>query len=46
MKEFLDHYEVQTAGGKGFQEYWIPAEDMAAFNAAIVGEIQVTLSYP
>ena len=46
MKEFLDHYEVQTAGGKAFQEYWIPAEDMPAFNAAIVGEIEVTLSYP
>jgi hypothetical protein len=22
MKEFLDRYEVQTAGGKAFQEYW------------------------
>lgn len=45
-KAFLDRYEVRTAGGKAFQEYWIPAEDMSAFNAAIVGEIQVTLSFP
>ena len=26
-KAFLDRYEVQTAGGKAFQEYWIPADD-------------------
>jgi hypothetical protein len=45
-KTFLDRYEVQTAGGKAFQEYWIPAEDLSAFNAAIVGEIEVTLSFP
>ena len=46
-KAFLDQYEVQTAGGKAFQEYWIPAEDLPAFNDdAIVGEIEVTLSFP
>lgn len=31
--------------GKAFQEYWIPAEDLSAFNAAIVGEIEVTHSF-
>src|SRR3981189_2375260 len=31
-KAFLDRYEVQIAGGKAFQEYWIPAEDLSAFN--------------
>ena len=45
-KAFLNRYEVQTAGGKAFQEYWIPADDLSAFNAAIVGEIEVTLSFP
>ena len=44
-KAFLDHYEVQTAGGKAFQEYWIPTEELSAFNAAIVGEIEVTHSF-
>jgi len=45
-KDFLDRYEVQLAGGKAYQEYWIPAEDLSAFNAAIVGEIKVTTSFP
>ena len=45
-KVFLDRYQVQSAGGKAFQEYWIPAGDLAAFNAAIVGEIEVTASFP
>lgn len=30
----------------GHQEYWIPAEYLDAFNAAIVGEIKVTASFP
>jgi hypothetical protein len=42
----LHRYEVQLAGGKAYQEYWIPAEDLDAFNAAIVGEIKVTASFP
>jgi hypothetical protein len=46
VKDFLDRYEVQLAGGKAYQEYWIPAEDLDAFNAAIVGEIKVTASFP
>lgn len=45
-KGFLDHYEVQMAGGRAYQEYWIPAEDLTAFNEAIVGEIKVTASFP
>ena len=45
-KDFLNRYEVQLAGGKAYQEYWIPAEDLNAFNAAIVGEIKVTASFP
>jgi hypothetical protein len=45
-KDFLDRYEVRLAGGKAYQEYWIPAEDLDAFNAAIVGEIKVTASFP
>jgi hypothetical protein len=44
-KAFLDRYEVQVAGGKAHQEYWIPAEDLEAFNAAIVGEIEVVAAF-
>ncbi len=45
-KAFLDGYPVQEAGGRSHLEYWIPAEDMDAFNAAIVGEIQVIARFP
>src|SRR3981189_556351 len=33
-RDFLERYAVQTAGGRKYQEYWIPAEDLTAFNAA------------
>ena len=44
-RDFLDAYEVQDAGGRAHREYWIPAEQLDAFNAAIVGEIIVTQSF-
>jgi hypothetical protein len=40
--EFLKKYDIQDAGGRDHQEYWIPAEELAAFNDAIVGDIEVT----
>lgn len=45
-KDFLDRYQVQEAGGRAHREYWIPAEDLDAFNAAIVGEIEVVREFP
>lgn len=44
-KEFLDRYEVQEAGGRDCREYWIPAEDLPAFNDAIVGEIRFVAEF-
>ena len=44
--EFLNRYCIQTVGGSQHQEYWIPAEDIDAFNAAIVGPIEVVRSFP
>jgi hypothetical protein len=44
-RDFLDRYGVQEAGGRARLEYWIPAEDLDAFNAAIVGEIEVTAEF-
>lgn len=41
-REYLSRHRVQEAGGKAHREYWIPAEEMDAFNAAIVGPIDVT----
>jgi hypothetical protein len=44
-REFLARYDVQNAGGERFQEYWIPAEDLALFNDNIVGEIEVIAEF-
>jgi hypothetical protein len=44
-KSYLDRHAVQEAGGRSHLEYWIPAEDLPAFNDAIVGEIEVTAEY-
>ncbi len=40
--DFLSNYPVEVAGGRAHSEYWIPAADLPAFNAAIVGEIRMT----
>jgi hypothetical protein len=44
-REFIDRYEVRQAGGREHLEYWIPAEDLDAFNAAIIGEIEVVADF-
>jgi hypothetical protein len=44
-RSFLDHYEVHQVGGQTILEYWIPAEDLLALNASIVGTIEVTADY-
>lgn len=44
-KSFLDHYDVQQAGGQTILEYWIPAEDLEELNANIVGKIEVVAEY-
>jgi hypothetical protein len=38
---YLAHYQVQKVGGSTHTEYWIPAEDLAEFNANILGPIIV-----
>ena len=45
-RSFIDHYDVQEAGGRSHLEYWIPAEDLEAFNTAIVGLIEIVRSFP
>jgi hypothetical protein len=44
-RDFLDLYEVHDVGGRAHQEYWIPAEDLPALNAAIVGVIEVVATF-
>jgi hypothetical protein len=43
--DYLAGYPVQTAGARVHQEYWIPAEEMDAFNRAIVGPIEVVTEF-
>lgn len=42
---FLNRYPVKTVGNTTHQEYWIPAEDLADFNANIVGQIEVIAAF-
>lgn len=44
-RDFIDRYPVQQAGGREHLEYWIPAEELAAFNDAIVGQIAVVAEF-
>ena len=43
--DFLARYPVQTVGARVHQEYWIPAEDLPAFNASLVGRIEVIAEF-
>jgi len=42
---FLAQYQVRTVGSRQHQEYWIPAEDLPALNANIVGAIEVVAQF-
>jgi hypothetical protein len=44
-RKFLENYSVQKAGGSAHLEYWIPAEEMTAFNEAIVGGIKIVAEF-
>jgi hypothetical protein len=44
-RTFLDNYEVHQVGDHTILEYWIPAEDLPALNANIVGEIELVADY-
>jgi len=43
--QFLEQYEIHIVGGSLHQEYWIPAQDLPAFNQNIVGVIAVISEY-
>lgn len=44
--EALSRYPVQIVGSRIHAEHWIPAEELEAFNDAIVGNIEVVARYP
>jgi len=43
---FAARYPVQVAGGRAHEELWVPSEELDAFNANIVGRIEVIEAYP
>lgn len=43
--DFLSHYPVHQVGSSTHREYWIPAEDLPAFNRAIVGAIECMATF-
>lgn len=45
QSSFLRGYDVHTVGSAIHQEYWIPAEDLAAFNRHMVGKIEVIAAF-
>lgn len=42
----MSRYPLQQVGSAIHREYWIPAEDLDAFNDAILGPIEIIASYP
>ena len=44
-ERFLAQYEPRTVGSSVHQEYWIPAEDLGAFNEHLVGSIEVVATF-
>ncbi|MFD0899461.1 ADP-ribosylation/crystallin J1 [Actinomadura sediminis] len=38
---FAERYPVRQVGGRTILELWVPAEELAEFNAHIVGRIEV-----
>ena len=44
-ESFLSQYPIQTVGGNSHQEYWIPAEELEAFNDALLGKIWKIKTY-
>jgi hypothetical protein len=42
---FLGRYERRTVGASMHEEYWIPAEELPAFNASLVGPIEVIAEF-
>ncbi|MBL4637358.1 MAG: ADP-ribosylation/crystallin J1 [Kofleriaceae bacterium] len=42
---FLAKYQTEIVGARHHEEYWIPAEELDAFNDAIIGKIEVVRTF-
>lgn len=43
--DYVDRYDVHQVGGQTILEYWIPADELEAFNDHIIGLIRVVDEY-
>ena len=43
--DVASRYDRRVVGGREHEELWVPAEELAAFNNAIVGQIVVIARY-
>jgi len=43
--DFAERYSAETVGARIHQELWVPAEELAEFNANIVGQIEVIAEF-
>lgn len=41
QRDFAARYPVRQVGGRDIRELWVPAEELAEFNAHLVGRIEV-----
>jgi hypothetical protein len=44
-RAYLSAFDVHAAGGSQYTEYWIPADELDAFNDHIRGSIQVIAEF-
>jgi len=44
-KAVSDRYQPEIVGGKEHEEIWVPAEELAAFNSAIIDKIEVIAKF-
>jgi len=44
-KSVSDKYQPEIVGAREHEEIWVPAEELTAFNEAIVGKIRVIAKY-
>lgn len=44
-KSVADKYQPEVVGAKEHKEIWVPAEELEAFNEAIIGKIDVIVKY-
>jgi hypothetical protein len=45
LESFMRRYETHIVGAARHEEWWIPAEDLEALNAHLVGRIEVIHSF-